>query len=392
MAKFKTHYDSLNVSRNAPANVIKAAYKALCQNYHPDKYAGGHEEALRIMKVINAAYAVLSDPAKRAEHDRWIDKQEREHASNEAQRMVKIITKAYVDPSVTAQRRTSAGYLAVINKFWKKACSGVTKIGGSSRFCMDRCSRVASWKPERKLGWILGLTGVAAVVLTVVIFYAPGPKTTTATVNQEVAGILAKAKQALNNGRIAEALSLYVQLAEQGNADAQFHVGLIYANGQGITKNDKQAADWFGKAARQGHKEAQTKLGFMYATGKGVTQNYNTAVYWCYQAAEQGEVIAQYNLGLMYAKGQGVAQDNKLAFSWYSKAAAQGYARAQYNLGMMYANGVGVAKDSKQAVDLYRKAAKQGLDEAVAALKQLDHGKVISNDESSKKMDRESQK
>ena len=128
MAKFKTHYDSLNVSRNAPTSVIKAAYKALCQNYHPDKYTGTSEEALRIIKLINTAYAVLSDSGKRAEHDQWIDKQEREHASNEAQRMVQIITKAYIDPSATAKNTSSPRYATTINKFWKSACSSVTKV------------------------------------------------------------------------------------------------------------------------------------------------------------------------------------------------------------------------------------------------------------------------
>ena len=74
MAKFTTHYDNLKVSRKAPFSVIKAAYKALCNVYHPDKYQGRHDDALQIMKLINKAYAVLSDPIKRAEHDKWIEK------------------------------------------------------------------------------------------------------------------------------------------------------------------------------------------------------------------------------------------------------------------------------------------------------------------------------
>lgn len=358
MAKFRTHYDSLNVSRNAPTSVIKAAYKALCQNYHPDKFAGGHVVALRIMKVINGAYAVLSDPDKRAEHDQWIDQQEREHASFEAQRIMNIITKAYVAPPVTAQNKPPVSFLPTIKTGWEN----VRPIGNKLR--------LSSIQISKKTGWIFGLIGVVGIALTVAIFYLAELKTTTiAPANQDVAGILTKAKNTLNKGQVVKALTLYLQLAMQGNADAQFHAGLIYANGLGVTKDDKQAVDWFGKAAEQGHIEAQTKLGFMYATGKGVAQNYNSAVYWCYKAAEQGNGIAQYNLGLMYATGQGVAQDNSLAVSWYGKAAAQGHARAQYNLGEMYAKGVGAAKDNKQAVVLYRKAAKQGLAEAVAALK-----------------------
>jgi len=363
MANFKTHYDNLNVSRNAPSSVIKAAYKVLCQNYHPDKYAGGSEEALRIMKIINAAYAVLSDSAKRAEHDQWIARQEREHATDKAQRIMKIVAQTYVEPPVTAPKNPPASYRTTINEFWKKACSvgNKARLGRNQRF--------------KKLNFIFCLIGVVGSVITATIIYGPDLKTktaATATVDRDIEEILKKAKQTFNQGQVVEALSLYLQAAEQGNAKAQFQVGLIYANGQGVAKDEQQAVDWFGKAAKQGHREAQTKLGFMYATGKGVAQNYSSAVYWCYKAAEQGDTIAQYNLGLMYAKGQGVAQDRSLALSWYGKAAAQGDAHAQYNLGDMYANGVGVAKDSKQAAVLYRKAAKQGLPEAIAALKKME--------------------
>ena len=78
MIKFRTHYDNLNVTQNAPIAVIKSAYKTLSQSYHPDKYRGKHEQAHRIMKIINKAYAVLSDPIKRAEHDQWISRKTNE--------------------------------------------------------------------------------------------------------------------------------------------------------------------------------------------------------------------------------------------------------------------------------------------------------------------------
>jgi hypothetical protein len=363
MAKFRTHYDNLNVSRNAPASVIKAAYKALCQNYHPDKYAGGAEEALRIMKIINGAYAVLSDSAKRAEHDQWIDSQEKKRATHEAQRIMNIVTKNYATQPVAVEKKFPTGHRATINNFRENAHSAVKSIQCSSAQLLG------------KFNWRHWLAGVVVIALIAIVFYVSDFKITavaTAPTNQDVAGTLKKAKQLVKQGRVEKALPLYLQLAEQGNVDAQFQLGLIYAGDQSITKNDKQAVDWFRKAADQGHMEAQTKLGFMYATGKGVTQNYNFAVYWCYKAAEQGDVIAQYNLGLMYEKGQGVVKDNSLAVSWYSKAAAQGHARAQYNLGGMYANGAGVVKDSKQAADLYRKSATQGVAEAITALKQLE--------------------
>jgi hypothetical protein len=75
MSRIHTHYDNLNVARNAPFEVIQAAYRALSLKYHPDRNPD-NPEAARIMAVINAAYSVLADTAKRAEHDQWIARQE----------------------------------------------------------------------------------------------------------------------------------------------------------------------------------------------------------------------------------------------------------------------------------------------------------------------------
>ena len=76
MAKFRTHYDNLKVSRDAPVEVIQAAYRSLARKYHPDTN-GGTTDAGAIMRIINGSYEVLSDPVRRAEHDQWIAAQER---------------------------------------------------------------------------------------------------------------------------------------------------------------------------------------------------------------------------------------------------------------------------------------------------------------------------
>ena len=70
MAQLHTHYDNLKVARNAPPEVIRAAYKTLSQKYHPDRNPGS-PEAIRVIQIINSAYEVLSDPVKRQEHDEW---------------------------------------------------------------------------------------------------------------------------------------------------------------------------------------------------------------------------------------------------------------------------------------------------------------------------------
>jgi hypothetical protein len=75
MAKIHTHYDNLKVARGAPQEVVRAAYKALSQKYHPDKNQGD-EKAARIMAIVNTAYNTLSDPVRRKEHDEWIAAEE----------------------------------------------------------------------------------------------------------------------------------------------------------------------------------------------------------------------------------------------------------------------------------------------------------------------------
>ncbi|WP_081067842.1 J domain-containing protein [Burkholderia territorii] len=63
--KTKTHYDVLSVARDAPPEVVRAAYKALSQKWHPDKNPSAG--AAEVMRVINVAYAVLSDATARTQ-------------------------------------------------------------------------------------------------------------------------------------------------------------------------------------------------------------------------------------------------------------------------------------------------------------------------------------
>jgi TPR repeat protein len=84
------------------------------------------------------------------------------------------------------------------------------------------------------------------------------------------------------------------------------------------------------KAAEQGNADAQFNLGAMYAIGQGVAKDQKTAVLWYIKAAEQGNAYAQFNLGAMYAYGRGVVKDEKTAIFWYTKAAEQGMLRLTF--------------------------------------------------------------
>ena len=68
------YYRILGVLDDAEDIVIRAAYRALAQRYHPDKWRGDQAEATRRMAEINVAYAVLSDTVKRATYDSTRDK------------------------------------------------------------------------------------------------------------------------------------------------------------------------------------------------------------------------------------------------------------------------------------------------------------------------------
>lgn len=68
LTKYYSHYDCLNVTREAPAEVIRAAYRSLSQKHHPDKNIGDHDAAQKMMR-LNAAYSVLSDSEQRRLYD-----------------------------------------------------------------------------------------------------------------------------------------------------------------------------------------------------------------------------------------------------------------------------------------------------------------------------------
>ena len=131
-----------------------------------------------------------------------------------------------------------------------------------------------------------------------------------------------KGVTAYKSGDYATALREWTPLAGQGDAAAQYKLGLMYHNVRGVPQDDRVAVTWYRLAANQGDAHAQYNLGVMYERGSGVPQDYKAAVTWYRLAAKQGYANAQYNLGLMYAKGNGVLKDYVRAYMWWSIAAS----------------------------------------------------------------------
>jgi hypothetical protein len=92
-----------------------------------------------------------------------------------------------------------------------------------------------------------------------------------------------------------QSFQLYLSKANQGDADAQFNLALLYLHGRGTPQDMKQAVYWLTKAAEQGFVNAKYSLGQMYKSGHEVPQDYIQAVYWYTKAAEQDHFFAKKN-------------------------------------------------------------------------------------------------
>ena len=149
----------------------------------------------------------------------------------------------------------------------------------------------------------------------------------------------------------SEAMKWFRKAADQGNADAQYQLGSMYENGKGVPEDSAEAMKWYHKAAdqgnvnatrviaqaevrkqaEQGNAKAQYQLGMVYINGKGpgTPPDYVEAMKWYRKAADQGNPDAQFQLGSMYENGSGVPKDYAEAMKWYRKAAVQGNTDAQ---------------------------------------------------------------
>ena len=134
--------------------------------------------------------------------------------------------------------------------------------------------------------------------------------------------------QAAKRGDYAAAMAQWKPLAEQGNAMAQFNIGMMYARGRGVAEDPAQALHWYRMAAQKGYADAQLNLGVMYNSGQGVKVDHAEALQWLRLAAAQGVAKAHYNLGAMYAMGHGVARDYQLAYVYFTLAENYGYDQA----------------------------------------------------------------
>jgi hypothetical protein len=141
MKPIHTHYDNLKVVRNAPPEVIRAAYKTLSQKFHPDRNPG-NPDAARIMSILNGAYEILSDHQKRADHDLWIEQQEQASVQSGSARPQEAVQPATSPTPSTGKRSkkepaTILALLAHVLRYWKLY---LLLVGGLWLWTADRSS------------------------------------------------------------------------------------------------------------------------------------------------------------------------------------------------------------------------------------------------------------
>jgi TPR repeat protein len=126
---------------------------------------------------------------------------------------------------------------------------------------------------------------------------------------------------AYNAGNFSEATNHFKKAAELGHAGAQYNLGLMYNDGQGVTQDRKEAAKWFQKAAEQGFAKAQDILGLMYSNGKVVPRDYVQAYLWFHLAGMNGEpdsTVSRDIIASMMTPSQ-TEQAQELAREWKPK-------------------------------------------------------------------------
>ena len=134
-----------------------------------------------------------------------------------------------------------------------------------------------------------------------------------------------QARAAFDKEDYAAAYALYKPAADQGTAEAQYHVALMHKFGWGTERDHAVAARLFRAAAEQAHAEAQSELAIYYKDGRGVAKDMAQAAAWFQKASAQGVGIAQLNLGRFYLAGTGVDKDPMAAYYWLTVAAQNGY-------------------------------------------------------------------
>ena len=186
-------------------------------------------------------------------------------------------------------------------------------------------------------------------------------------------GAFEKAVTEYNAGNYIQALDAFYVLAKNGDAKAQFNVGLIYAMGKGVNQDSYQAKEWYRKAADQENRAAQYNLAklLMQQEDNKDKDTIKRAIYWYRKASDGGQKEASNDLALLYLEGIGVEKSELKALELFKKAAFLGDNTAKLNMALLYAWGKEIPNDRMKAYKNLKQLLSQGETEASFYLEKL---------------------
>ena len=150
------------------------------------------------------------------------------------------------------------------------------------------------------------------------------------------------------------------ELAESGDAHAQYFMGKLYRDGPLLPPDWVMARYWFDKAAKQGYAAAQYALGKLYLSDDASVHDSELGIQWLEHAAYNGNHDASYRLGKEYLKGESVRRDTRKAMDHIYTSAQAGNLHAQYLLGKLLLQGKVVERDKEEGIQWLTRAAEHG--------------------------------
>lgn len=181
---------------------------------------------------------------------------------------------------------------------------------------------------------------------------------------QTLAGI-----EAYNRGDIATAYQLLHAEADAGDSQAQVNLGYLYARGQGVKADQREAFRLYTLSAAQGDSEGMNALGYKYQFGTGIPRDLTKAIYWYCQAVAYGNPRALNSLALILDRGVDLPRDIAEARNLWEQSAALGHSTAMYNLALSYLGHGGADVDRVAATQWMLRAAQAGFPQAQTVMR-----------------------
>lgn len=155
--------------------------------------------------------------------------------------------------------------------------------------------------------------------------------------------------------------------AENGSTEAEIQFAIRLMNGDRIKRDQTRAYSMVKELAEAGDARAQYMLGTAYILGAGVEADETEGVEWFRKSAKGGYDVGQYWYAYKLSRGQGVPEaDWEAALPWFQRAARQGHVNAQFSLGEIHEScRAGFDRDFEKAAFWYRKA--DGVEDSMPA-------------------------